>query len=74
MPSILVRIHRISGGHWETRQQATQTQRTSLEIAARQFAELSPEIKALLETNPPTYEAALEAAGAPWTPGRAIAD
>ncbi len=74
VPSILNRIYRVSGGHWETRQQPTQTQRTSLEIAARQFAELGPSIRALLEADLPAYESALEAAGAPWTPGRTITD
>jgi hypothetical protein len=74
VPSILGRIYQVSGGHWNTRQQPTGTQRTSLEIAERQFSELGIELRALLDSNLPEYEARLEAAGAPWTPGRKVSD
>jgi hypothetical protein len=74
VPSILRRIYQVSGGHWNTRQQPTQTQRSSLEIAARQFSELGIELRALLDSNLPEYESRLESAGAPWTPGRKLPD
>ncbi len=71
-PSIRGRVSRIVSGHWNTRQRPTATQRRSLEVAAAAFAELSPELRALLDAEIPGLEAELEAAGAPWTPGRRV--
>ncbi|MCZ6726997.1 MAG: hypothetical protein O7A98_06525 [Acidobacteria bacterium] len=34
--------------------------------------EVTADIKTLLETDLPDFEAELEAAGAPWTPGRKL--
>ncbi len=50
----------------------TATHRRSLEIAASEFAELEPRLRRVLETDMPALEAKLEAAGAPWTPGRPL--
>jgi len=58
--------------NWETRQTPTATQRRALETAATEFATLSRELKALLEGDLARLEAALAAAGAPWTPGRGV--
>jgi hypothetical protein len=71
-PSILDRIGRVAGGHWDTRQAPTATQRTSLDVAARELGALRTELTAILETELPGLEAELEAAGAPWTPGRRL--
>ena len=46
--------------------------RTGLEIARGQFAELHAELTELLEVDLPAFEAELEDAGAPWTPGRKL--
>jgi photosystem II stability/assembly factor-like uncharacterized protein len=72
VPSILDRIRRVAGGHWDTRQAPTATQQKSLEVATTEYAELSAELAKLLETDLPALEAELEAAGAPWTPGRKL--
>ena len=72
VPSIAGRAGQVAGGHWGTRQAPTQTQRTSLRIAADAFAALSAELTALLDGRLGDLEAALEAAGAPWTPGRRL--
>ena len=72
VPSILGRIGRVAGGHWDTRQAPTTTQRQSLDVAQDGFEQLSTELSALLETELPGLEAELEAAGAPWTPGRRL--
>lgn len=71
-PSILERIARVASGHWETRQAPTDTQKRSLEVARNQFDELHPELSTLLQTELPGLEVELEAAGAPWTPGRKL--
>ena len=72
VPSIGARVGQVIGGHWNTRQMPTATQRRSLEIAADTFAVLSREMASFLEEDLPALEAALEAAGAPWTPGRRL--
>jgi hypothetical protein len=43
-----------------------------LEIAADQFTDLEPQIRQLLEVDLPAFEARLERAGVPWTPGRPL--
>ena len=72
VPSILGRIGRVAGGHWDTRQAPTATQQESLDVATTEFAGVAAELAKLLETDLPALEAELEAAGAPWTPGRKL--
>ncbi|RMH22732.1 MAG: glycosyl hydrolase, partial [Acidobacteria bacterium] len=72
VPSIAERVGQVVGGLLGTRQPPTRTQRRSLEIARDAFAELTSELRALLEDDLPAFEAELEAAGAPPTPGRAL--
>jgi photosystem II stability/assembly factor-like uncharacterized protein len=72
VPSISSRVGRVIGGHWNTRQTPTVTQRRNLEIARGDFAELRHDLTELIETSLPHLEVALEAAGAPWTPGRRL--
>jgi len=55
---------------WETRQMPTGTQRRALEIATTDMAALTRDLQALIEGDLARLSAALEAAGAPWTPGR----
>ena len=71
-PSIQGRVERVAGAHWQTRQNPTETQRLNVEIAARQFEEIVGELHTLAEKALPAFEAKLEAAGAPWTPGRRV--
>jgi len=72
VPSVLRRIRQVAGGHWDTRQAPTQTQRRSLDVARSELAQLNSELVDLLETELPALEADLEAAAAPWTPGRKL--
>ena len=72
MPSILRRIGQVAGSQWDNRLLPTATQRQSLAVAQTEFAAVSAEPAALLETELPRFEADLEAAGAPWTPGRKL--
>ena len=71
-PSIRERAGGIAGGHWDTRQTPTETQRESLRIAAGEFEGLRGELRSLVDEDLAGLEADLEAAGAPWTPGRKI--
>ena len=72
VPSISRRVGRVVSGHWGTRQSPTETQRRNIAIAERDFGKFSSNIAALLEQELPQLEAELEAAGAPWTPGRQL--
>ena len=72
VPSTLGRIWQVAGGHWDTRQAPTRTQTQSLQIATTEFTEIKGELTELLQETLPAFEAELEAAGAPWTPGRRL--
>ena len=72
VPSISERVSQVAQGHWETRQPPTATQRQDLEWAQTAFDTLRQEVKRLVEVDIPGLEAELEAAGAPWTPGREL--
>jgi hypothetical protein len=67
---VIDRLGVIAGGHWATRQSPTQTQRQSQEVARRELTQVEADLTRLLDEELPAVEAALEAAGAPWTPGR----
>ncbi len=69
-PSIGGRVGQVIGGHWETRQMPTATQRRDIEIAGGALETLIRDLKALIEGDMARLKADLEAAGAPWTPGR----
>ncbi len=69
VPTILGRAGAVAGGHWETRQAPTETQRESLRLAREEFAGVEAELEALLGDDLAALEAGLRAAGAPW-PGR----
>ncbi len=71
VPSIRGRVARVIDGHWNTRQAPTATQRRNLEIASSDFGALLQELSAL-DRDLSQLEQALEAAGAPWTPGRRL--
>ena len=70
MPSVSDRVDQVISGHWETRQMPTATQRRDIEIATTAFEGLVREVTALIDGELARLEADLEAAGAPWTPGR----
>ncbi|MCP4661871.1 MAG: glycosyl hydrolase [bacterium] len=70
MPSIRGRVARISDSLLHTTQEPTQTTRDGYAWAAEAFATQLPALRELIETRLGGLEAKLEAAGAPWTPGR----
>ncbi len=72
VPSIGSRVGRVAGGHRNTRQMPTATQRRNIEIASNEFVSLKQELSTLIETDLAQLESDLEAAGAPWTPGRRL--
>lgn len=69
-PSISERVGQVMGGHWQTRQTPTATMRRDIEIATAAFEALARELNTLLEGDLARLETDLQAAGAPWTPGR----
>ena len=72
MTSMQDRLGRIVGGTWSTTMAPTQTHRRQYEIVSTEFAAWLPRLRAIVEQDLPRLAAAAEAAGAPWTPGRAI--
>ncbi len=68
-PSIASRVGQVAGGHWSTRQSATGTQQKNIEIATSELEAFRGDLRTYLNELT-SYEAALEAAGAPYTPGR----
>jgi hypothetical protein len=71
-PSIQSRLGYAQYGHWSTRQEPTETQRTSFEIAQREFTAFIGDFRRLVEVDLVQLENDLAAAGAPWTPGRKL--
>lgn len=57
---------------WESSSAPTQTFRTSLELAERDFKPILAKINQLAEVDLKQLESKLEKAGAPYTPGRAV--
>jgi len=72
VPSISERVGNAVYGPWDTRQTPTVTARRSLELGRAGFAVLAEELRTLLEGDLARLEQDLEAAGAPWTPGRRV--
>ena len=69
-PSILGRVYTLVGGLMASTNDATATHERQLEIASADLVGVITRLRALVETDLETFEARLEAAGAPWTPGR----
>ena len=68
-PSIQARVGEVAYGHWSTRQNPTETHKRNIEIAQADFSKFKGDLTAYINALE-AYEAALEAAGAPYTPGR----
>jgi photosystem II stability/assembly factor-like uncharacterized protein len=68
-PSISERVNRIVRSQWDTTSAPTQTNKDGYEWAADAFSKELGRLKALA-SDLETFESQLEAAGAPWTPGR----
>jgi len=72
VPTVYQRLRRIVDGHWYTTSAPTETQRRSLEIAEGQMDELAAELRELVDVDLRQLEEDIEAAGAPYTPGRSV--
>ena len=70
-PSIQSRVGGVAYGHWETRQAPTETQKQNIEIAQTDFENFKGDLGRYFNELE-SFEAALEAAGAPYTPGRKL--
>jgi photosystem II stability/assembly factor-like uncharacterized protein len=69
-PSINQRIDRVIESQWATTAGPTQTDLESYRLAAEAFAPVLAQLRQLVEVDLRALEEKLEAAGAPWTPGR----
>jgi photosystem II stability/assembly factor-like uncharacterized protein len=69
-PSIAERVGAIVGGQWTTTSAPTETHRQQYAIAAELFAPVLDRLRRLVEVDLKALHDRLEAAGAPWTPGR----
>ncbi len=72
-PSVLGLVSVVTGGTFGATYGPTGTHRESYERAAEMYEEVRAELTRLVETELRTLEEELEAAGAPYTPGRKIA-
>jgi photosystem II stability/assembly factor-like uncharacterized protein len=71
-PSVARRLQVAGGADGMSDYGPTAHHRRQLEIAETEFAELLPVLKQLLEVDIPAFEAEMEAAGVPWSPGRPL--
>jgi hypothetical protein len=69
-PSVANRVEEVVGSQWNTTTGPTQTQLDGYRYAGEEFAPVLADLRALIEQDLVQLEAKLEAAGAPWTPGR----
>ena len=72
LPGITGRVNQIVRGHWNGMHGPTGTHREQYRVAREAFGALYPDLARLVETDLPALEASLEAAGVPWTTGRAL--
>ena len=70
-PSIRSRVGQVAYAHWETTQPPTETQKRNIEIASVDFKKFQDELRSYL-MKLESFEADLEAAGAPYTPNRKL--
>jgi len=69
-PSIAERVGRIVSDQRMSTAAPTQTQKDQYSAAAKEFDQVLSRLRALIEGDLVRLEKAMEAAGAPWTPGR----
>jgi photosystem II stability/assembly factor-like uncharacterized protein len=69
---LIDRIETIIEGHWATTSAPTSSHHKNYEIAAAEFEETLKNLRPLLEHDLPALHETLEAAGAPWSPGRKL--
>lgn len=69
-PSISERVQTAVYGDWTITSAPTGTHRRNYEIAADEFAPVLERLRKVIEVDLKSLEDQMEAAGAPWTPGR----
>jgi photosystem II stability/assembly factor-like uncharacterized protein len=69
---LIARIETIIRGHWTTTSAPTNSHRQNYDIAATEFEAALASLRPLLEHDLPALHETLEAAGAPWAPGRKL--
>ena len=70
LPSIVERVEGIVQGHWTSSSAATQVQLDAYASARDDFAPVLEKLRILIGVDLKKLEDQMEAAGAPWTPGR----
>ncbi len=70
--SLQMRLGRVAWIHWDTTQLPTKTQKSAIAVVADDFGAFQAELREYLVQDLAQFEADLEAAGAPWTPGRRL--
>jgi hypothetical protein len=68
--SISERVAYIVASQYFSLEKPTKTQQESYQIASEEFAEELAKLRTLIDVDLRSLEKALDAAGAPWTPGR----
>jgi photosystem II stability/assembly factor-like uncharacterized protein len=69
-PSIVERVQGIVAGHWSSTSAPTATHKRAYEIASEQFVPVLEQLRTIVNVDVKALSERLEAAGAPWTPGR----
>ena len=69
-PSIFERLGMVTGGHWDSRQTPTATMRRDVALVVTALESVRRDLAALVDRDIARIQADLEAAGAPYTPGR----
>jgi photosystem II stability/assembly factor-like uncharacterized protein len=69
-PSINERVQNIVGSQWRVTSPPTRTEREAYRYAGQAFEKALAEFRTLVDKDLAALEAKIEAAGAPWTPGR----
>ncbi len=69
-PSIVERVERIVSGQWVSTSRPTSTNQDAYRFAGEAFSKVLADLRSLIERDLVGIEDRLEAAGAPWTPGR----
>ena len=69
-PSITERVGDIVGAQRTSTDRPTQTQMNQYSAAAQEFEQTLAQLRQLIEGDLSRLEREMEAAGAPWTPGR----
>jgi hypothetical protein len=69
-PSILDRVQRVVYGQWTSTSAPTGTQLAAYRVSADAFSDVLADLRRAIETDLEQLEDEMEAAHAPWTPGR----